>query len=127
MKGYSDGYLLTLRRLVVRARAGDQCEICGSTSPRGLQDHHIIKRRVRITRYDPDNGIYLCAICHGFAHTKRGEEKVRDIIGEKRWSYLASVEMVTLKQELVRAGQTKKEWETMWGKALKLSLDSFRY
>lgn len=55
-----------LWRDVVKLRAGHQCERCGRREE--LHSHHIIKRTYHPTRHLLDNGICLCAICHGIAH-----------------------------------------------------------
>ena len=52
---------------VVRNRAGNKCEYCGSTKK--VQAHHIIPRTKWALRYDLENGIALCYRHHfHFAH-----------------------------------------------------------
>ena len=55
-----------LWRDIVKIRAGKNCERCKRTEE--LHSHHIIKRTYHPTRWDLDNGICLCAICHKIAH-----------------------------------------------------------
>ena len=47
---------------VVRLRAKNKCELCGSINT--LNSHHIFGRKAMSTRYDTDNGILLCFKCH---------------------------------------------------------------
>lgn len=48
---------------LVRLRAGGRCEVCGGPNP---QAHHYITRRNRKLRWDPANGIAVCAGHHMF-------------------------------------------------------------
>lgn len=51
---------------VVKARAGNKCEACGSTA-KGLNAHHIESSALNKTlRHDPRNGLCLDTRCHKF-------------------------------------------------------------
>ena len=58
---------------VIRLRAKGKCEKC----PRpGQNTHHIIGRRNMSTRYDLDNGLWLCVGCHVFGKNSAHENPV---------------------------------------------------
>jgi hypothetical protein len=58
----------------VRARAGNKCECCGRVdglpnakgNPVRLNAHHIEDKANQTLRFDIDNGISLCPLCHKF-------------------------------------------------------------
>lgn len=54
---------LRLWKELVKTRAGYRCEICGCTHKQ-LHAHHLIDAGVLLFRYDPNNGLCLCASCH---------------------------------------------------------------
>jgi len=57
--------------LMIRERAGFNCERCGAwhlRDSRGLHAAHIFSRAIKKTRCDPANGIALCYGCHSWAH-----------------------------------------------------------
>ena len=41
------------------------CRVCYSA---GSDVHHIFSRKHKATRHIPENGIFLCKICHSAAH-----------------------------------------------------------
>ena len=49
--------------LLVKLKAGNKCEYCGSIK-RQLHSHHIFTRSRKATRWDTMNGIALCAYHH---------------------------------------------------------------
>lgn len=49
----------------VKANAGGVCERC---KEQGQHAHHVAARKSLLLRFDTRNGVYLCAICHGYAH-----------------------------------------------------------
>lgn len=60
--------LMVLWREVIKLRDG-KCRLCGELKcARGMHAHHHIGRRYKNTRYEPDNGVYLCASCHNEMH-----------------------------------------------------------
>ncbi len=54
--------------MLVKARADYRCERCGG-SPEGqnFHAHHVYKRNNHRLRWEPRNGIALCARCHRWA------------------------------------------------------------
>lgn len=50
---------------LVRARANNRCEYCGSDYC--IQSHHIFSRRNHRMRWNLDNGVALCAKHHTFS------------------------------------------------------------
>lgn len=69
-----------LWRDIIKTRANKKCERCSRTEE--LHSHHIIKRTYWPTRWDLDNGICLCAICHKIAHDN--EEIFKLWVAKKR-------------------------------------------
>lgn len=57
--------------LRVKLRAGHRCQRCGYNGPH-IEAAHIFSRGIQATRYDPENGVCLCAgpreSCHHWAH-----------------------------------------------------------
>lgn len=58
-------------RAFVMLRDAGRCQRCGAL---GMEVHHIVKRRLLLLRFDPENLILLCAAgaannCHGFAES----------------------------------------------------------
>ena len=54
--------------IVIRLMWRECCARCKSTYL--CSAHHMIKRRFMITRFDPVNGILLCAECHDWAESR---------------------------------------------------------
>lgn len=54
---------------LIRARAGNQCERCGATpeAARGFHAHHVYGRTNHRLRWEPRNGMAVCATCHRWA------------------------------------------------------------
>lgn len=48
----------------VRNRAGNKCEVCGSTNH--VQAHHIVDRSIWQLRHDLTNGICVCVLHHKY-------------------------------------------------------------
>tara|TARA_R110002020_G_scaffold297267_6_gene513050 strand:+ start:698 stop:1078 length:381 start_codon:yes stop_codon:yes gene_type:complete len=48
--------------LLVKLRAGNKCEFCGTT--KNLNSHHIYSRAKKSTRWSVDNGVSLCVGHH---------------------------------------------------------------
>ncbi|MDD4390226.1 MAG: hypothetical protein PHW03_05420 [Eubacteriales bacterium] len=78
----SDTALLQLWAKVVKARAGNKCEYPGCTvRATQLHPHHFYSRRHINTRYDPRNGICLCAVHHVFGvNSAHSDPNFKDII-----------------------------------------------
>jgi hypothetical protein len=50
-------------------RAGGECERCGRTSEESqLHAHHVYGRNNHRLRFEPRNGVCLCARCHRWTH-----------------------------------------------------------
>lgn len=56
-------------RALVGARAGGRCEGCAAPDP--LEWHHRVRRSHGGT-WAPSNGLHLCRLCHGWAHSNIG-------------------------------------------------------
>jgi hypothetical protein len=50
----------------VKIRAGNKCEVCGSSL--NLNSHHIVSRTNRRLRWELYNGVCLCVKCHKFGN-----------------------------------------------------------
>ena len=57
----------------VKSNAKGICERCGRA---GEHAHHVAGRKSKLLRFDLRNGVYLCALCHGFAHQHKPEFEV---------------------------------------------------
>lgn len=56
-------------------RAGGKCEVCGKDSKEvRLNSHHIIGRKFYPFRFNPRNGVCLCASHHKFAPDRSAHE-----------------------------------------------------
>jgi 5-methylcytosine-specific restriction endonuclease McrA len=69
---------------IIRLRAG-RCESCGHVG--ALEAAHVIPRRHRSVRWDPENGHALCRACH--RRYTLSEKAWRDFIGpewDRLWS-----------------------------------------
>ena len=60
-----DGKLDIAWAKLVKLRAGNKCEVCGSCGI--LHSHHIYSRSKKSTRWHVLNGICLCVGCHVFS------------------------------------------------------------
>ena len=100
MRGLSDSNLLKLRRQVVLANFNDCCFFCGQHKFNvPLEDHHLVKRKTLLLKYDWRNGIPVCKyVCHNYAETPTGKAKIAD--------YLRNADLLNYLQE--RSGQAKQ-------------------
>lgn len=118
---YSDGYLLKLWRQAVLLDWNYHCAVCGEPGSvpgsGNLECHHIVRRGVRVLRYDRRNGIAVCPDCHRWLHTLDGREWIA--VAHPHYKYIKNLERVTLKQMLVDAGMTRGEWLDLVGEELK--------
>ncbi|MFA5307723.1 MAG: hypothetical protein WC365_09800 [Candidatus Babeliales bacterium] len=99
--GLSDSNLLKLRREAVHKHFNDCCFFCGQhKSQVPLEDHHLVKRKNFLLRYDWRNGLLVCKyVCHNYAETPTGKAKIA--------SYLKDADLLDYLQE--RSGQCK-DW-----------------
>lgn len=108
----TDRYLQMLWRKAVLVMHENQCVFCGNKNIEQLECHHFIKRRHAILKHDVKNGFPLCKYsCHLEAHTKKGEQKLVDYMGKKRFEYLCKMEQKLKKDYLLENGLSKKEFE----------------
>lgn len=105
----TDNYLLSLWRQAVLTIYHHRCAFCNVHGDDLLQCHHVVRRYHKITRYLPINGIPLCHECHKMAHTKRGEQRIQMLLGEK-YDALVEMEQVSYKQYLLVNGITDREY-----------------
>jgi len=86
-----------------------RCGMCGlSWESGGLECHHIIRRRKKLTRWDWRNGIPLCADCHPKAHTKQGELFISN--RHPYYQDLFNLELINFKDYLQAMVLTENEW-----------------
>jgi len=64
----SEKRLMGLWQEIVKKRAGYRCEYANCRKTEHLNAHHIYSKSRRSTRYDPDNGICLCASHHSLGN-----------------------------------------------------------
>lgn len=107
-KGPTDRTLEKLFSKTVKARAGWRCEVCGSTG--NLEAHHLIKRRIRLTRFDPANGICLCHACHRDAEKPWVQRLINTRLSEARLAYLHRRGGILYKDFLAAEGLTDAQW-----------------
>lgn len=105
----TDKYLLSLWRQAVLKKWKHRCAFCSARGDDKLQAHHIVRRKHKITRYLPLNGLALCHDCHSLAHTKKGEQKIMKLLGDDYQS-LVDMEQVSYKQYLTVNGVTDTEF-----------------
>ena len=102
-----DEECLRLWSLCVRAR-DKTCRNCNSDYM--LQGHHLIQRTYKLSRYNLENGLILCARCHFPEHVN--PEKFRDmilgVIGEDKYLELKKRYMVQYKWTLPELREIKE-------------------
>ena len=107
MRGLNKSTLYRMWRKAVVARRGEACLLCGQ--PAGEIHHIIHQSHSALLKYDVRNGAPLCHACHSRAHTLAGLDELREVIGDD-WAYLAERENKLKRDELLRAGQSEREW-----------------
>jgi len=113
-KPVSDARLLKLWRERVFERAKHKCEYPGcKVASNWLHPHHWVYRRHAMTRYDPDNGLALCATHHVFGECAAHQDpNFKDIILNSEVRSLSWHENLMKKRnETVKNNQAFKE---MW-------------
>jgi hypothetical protein len=79
---------------VVKQRAGNKCEVCGKVQ--SLNSHHYISRSNRMLRWDPRNGVCVCAGCHLFKNESfhKNPEFSHYWMEENRWEDLRDINCI---------------------------------
>ena len=118
----SDSCLMDWWRKCVRAIFNNTCAFYDPQSECDniLECHHIVKRRVWITRWDWRNGILVCQQHHGFADSKRGELQVVSKIGTDQYEYIIDRERILKKDWLFEHAMTDNEFRIKMLEELKL-------
>ena len=82
LKKPSDNELMDLWTKLVKLRAGNKCEYPACMKTEYLNAHHLFSRSHFSTRYDPDNGLALCAGCHSLNNHSAHKNPffIRDLI-----------------------------------------------
>lgn len=119
----NDRDMLKLWRSAVLAAYCHRCAFCGMHGDDNLQVHHVVRRKHKITRYLPMNGLPLCHKCHSLAHTKMGEQKIMVILGES-YEKLVDMELVSYKQYLQENKMSEKEFMIKAAEDLKAIINS---
>lgn len=81
---------------LVKLRAGNKCEVCGSTQH--LNSHHIYSRAKMSVRWNVENGICLCVGHHvgtSFSAHKTPLDFINWLIGYKSNDYLRKLEITS--------------------------------
>ena len=75
----------------VKDRDG-RCRRCGK-KPRILEAHHIAKRRNMPTRWEPLNGVTLCAPCHDWVEWNPDESRIWacELLGEDTYNAVVTL------------------------------------
>jgi len=112
----NDRYLCKLWSDACRKINGDMCAnpMCGKPAH---SVHHVIKRRYLVTRYDPQNGLPLCANCHRIAD--RNSEFAMRMLPDGSREYLADMGMYTLKDWLAIVQQSRAEFDKQCAQELR--------
>lgn len=103
-RGLGDTSLFILWRRAVFHRWGFACAICGARY--GLEVHHIVKRRVKLLRWNLQNGLPVCRECHG----KHADLVAPTLIPEAQLAYLQGRRALTYKQYLFDRGLSENEF-----------------
>jgi hypothetical protein len=108
----SDATLLRMWGMVVKGRAGNKCEYphCEVKSNQ-LHPHHYYSKRNASVRYDPLNGICLCAVHHALGNeSAHHDPNFKDVIlsagvRTHEWHWMITAR----KNEVVKNNQFFKE------------------
>lgn len=110
----NETYLGSLWSKAVLTQKGSCCYICGR--PAGGV-HHIIRRSHRVLRFDPVNGLPLCAFCHRKTHKIPGWE--REFLSQKDRDHLDALATVNLKDYLKDNRLSRQEWHKQTAQKLR--------
>jgi hypothetical protein len=124
-KGLSDSNLLKLRRQAVHKHFNDCCFFCcqhKSVSP--LEDHHIVKRKNFLLRYDWRNSILVCKyVCHNYAETPAGKHKIDMYLTNSGFRDYLQARTGCCKDWFVSHGITRKDFLSQIYEDLKVKLN----
>jgi hypothetical protein len=112
-KGVSDRYLQAYWRKAVLLIHGNTCIVCGNVRmPDALECHHVIKRRHRVLKHDPKNGVPVCAgECHQFVHTRKGERTIELKLGDDTMDHLETRQTWLIKDYRFSLSHSKEQHE----------------
>jgi hypothetical protein len=108
----SDSNLLKLRRQVVFKNFNDCCFFCGQhKSQVPLEDHHIVKRKNFLLRYDWRNSILVCKyVCHSYAETPTGKHKIDEYLESTGFREYLQERVGSCKQWFVERGISRNDF-----------------
>jgi len=118
----TERHLQSLWRQAVLKYHKNKCFLCNidfSYDISLLQCHHFVKRRKVFLKNDILNGFPLCHGCHLEAHTKKGEQKLIELMGKKRFNYLIDNEDIKIKDYLMENGLNRKQFNKIIAEKLK--------
>jgi len=125
-RGLSDSNLLRLRREVVLKLFGNCCFFCGL--PKGqveIEDHHIVKRKMFLLRFDWRNGLPVCKYgCHQNAETPWGKHRIDEYLVNNNFLTYLQDRSGNCKDFLVKSGMSKTEYKRFIYDDLKAKLQS---
>ena len=85
----------------VRAREGYRCQRCRRQGEPGvppaaqtsIHAHHVFRRSISATRWDPGNGLALCRDCHAWAqaHPNESREVAAGLMGPNEYERLRAL------------------------------------
>jgi len=112
LRGLSDSNLLSLRRKAVHVHFGDCCFFCGQhKSNVPLEDHHIVKRKSLLLRYDWRNSILCCKyVCHSYAETPAGKLKIAQYLEKMGFTEYLQERSGVAKQWFVEKGISRTDF-----------------
>jgi hypothetical protein len=123
-RGLSDSNLLKMRREVVNKLFGNCCFFCGL--PKGqveIEDHHIVKRKMFLLRYDWRNGIPVCKFgCHQNAENPWGKHKIDEYLVKNDLLLYLQERSGNCKNFLIKIGMTKTDYKRFMYEDLKAKL-----
>jgi hypothetical protein len=104
-----------LYSLLIRHRAGNQCERCGRTEGQLHCSHHV-PRGVKALRFDPVNAACLCFQCHAWWHSNPAESGpwLVELIGQTKFSYLLRRANEPFKFDKAMQAHITKRLEQIW-------------
>lgn len=91
-----------LDRLFQELSNGKLCQCCGAMAD---CSHHLIRRRNKITRWQPINALYVCIDCHNKIHN--GTISDKKFINES----LIDISQENYKEFLIANGMTDEEFK----------------